>query len=98
MTQEGSIFTKVLQVSGGSTTSTELFRLEVPGHIQDRNAVVSLHQNPRFQQSCALGMEEVIVPALLDQFGDDHNDTPAGIVSGQPQNVIHYRCYDEPIG
>jgi hypothetical protein len=55
------------------------FLREVPGHVHRGNVVIALHQQPRFQQGGALGMQEIVIPTVFHQFGDDNYDAAGGL-------------------
>src|SRR5208283_2747194 len=71
---------------------------EVVGGGECENALVALdHQGP-LEEAAALVVEEIFVPTLLDEFGNDDDDATVGMLLGESQNELNDGNYYEAVG
>src|SRR5438045_9509531 len=51
---------------------------DVVWRADGENALVAADQERPFKEACTLIVQEIFVPAIFDQFGNDNNNMPRG--------------------
>ena len=71
---------------------------EVTGGGEGKDALVALGQEGPFEQAAALVVQEILVPAIFNESGNNDNDSAVGIFFGEIEHVLNQRDDDETIG
>src|ERR1700746_3582013 len=53
------------------------------------NALIALGEEGPLEQAAALVMQKIFIPAILDERGDNNDDTAMRMFCGQFKNVLH---------
>ena len=71
---------------------------EVVGGGEGEDALVALdHQGP-FEEAAALVVQEIFVPAFLNELGNDDDNAAFGILPGELQNILDDGNDNETVG
>src|SRR5208283_2019174 len=68
---------------------------QVPGDVDDDDALFSLEQEKQLEQLHALVVKEVLPPVADHEFGQKHGDLAVGVLLLQFQDVVHQRVDDQ---
>jgi len=63
--------------------------LQVPGDVDDDDALVALEQEEQLEELDALVVEEVFPPVFDDEFGEEDGDFAAGVLVFEFEDVVH---------
>src|SRR5260370_7445074 len=74
-----------------------LFR-DVVGRADGENALVATDEKSPFEEPGALVVKEVFIPAILYQFGNDHDNLAVGMFRGEVENKLNDGNNDETVG
>src|SRR5579859_441097 len=71
--------------------------VEIPRNIGHHDAPVALEIEQSLESGCTLVMQQIVIPAVLDQFGNNDGDDLPGIVLFELQHMIENRRDDEAV-
>src|SRR5260370_6206837 len=71
---------------------------DVVGGAGGENARVAADEERPFEESAALVVQKIFVPAILDQFGNDHDNLAVGVLGREFENELDNRNNYETIG
>ena len=71
---------------------------DVVWRADGENALVAADQERPFQEACTLIVQEILVPAIFDQFGNDHNNMTIGVLFRELENVLNQGNNNEAVG
>jgi hypothetical protein len=72
-------------------------RIQMPRHVDYGDSLRSPSQECSLKPGCALIVEEVLIPMLFYQLGNDHGDLPVRVLFLKIQDVFDNRVDDEAI-
>ena len=72
-------------------------RRYVIGGANGKDTLVAAYQEGPLKKAGALVMEEILIPAIFDEFRDDHNDAPVRVLLGEFANVLNDRNDDKAV-
>jgi hypothetical protein len=72
--------------------------LQVPGDIDDDDALIAAHQEQEFEELRSLVVEEVVPQAADDEFGKQDGDLAVGVVALDLQDVLDERHENKAVG
>src|SRR6267154_51372 len=71
---------------------------DVVWRADGENTLVAADQERPFQEACTLIVQEILVPAIFDQFGNDDHNLTIGVLFRELENVLHQGNDDEAVG
>ncbi len=78
----------IQRTTKGKNVRYFLFVRQVPRHVDDHNALTPIEEQQGFEPLCAVVMQEVMIPAGLDEFGDEHRDLAVRMLVPHLQYVV----------
>ncbi len=70
---------------------------DVVWRADGENALVAADQERPFKEACTLIVQEIFVPAIFDQFGNDDNNMTSGVLFRELQNVLNQGNNNEAV-
>ena len=80
------------------THDSSVFAPDMPGGAHCEDAFVAAGEQHPFQKPSALIVEEVLIPFVFHQLGDDHDDSASGILVRSVENELNDGNNDEAVG
>src|SRR5947207_995815 len=71
---------------------------DVVWRADGENALVAADQERPFKEACTLIVQEIFVPAIFDQFGNDDNNMTSGVLFRELENVLNQGNNNEAVG
>jgi hypothetical protein len=72
--------------------------LQIPGDVDDDDALIPTYKKKQLQQLSTLVMERSLPLMFNDELGNEDGDLTIGMVALDLQDVLDERCYDEAVG